>query len=87
MIEERNTNGPYLHLQDFIERTNVGLEQLNTLISIGAFRFTGKSKKSLLWEANFLQKKNQPELHTGQPLFKDEPLEFSLPGLKDQSFG
>lgn len=83
MIEERNTNGPYLHLQDFIERTNIGLEQLNTLISIGAFRFTGKSKKSLLWEANFLQKKNQPELHTGQPLFEDEPLEFSLPGLKD----
>jgi len=83
IIEERNANGPYLHLQDFIERTNIGLEQLNTLISIGAFRFTGKSKKRLLWEANFLQKKNQPALHTGQPLFEDEPLEFSLPELTD----
>jgi DNA polymerase-3 subunit alpha len=83
IIEERSVSGPYLHLQDFIERTNIGLEQLNTLISIGAFRFTGKSKKSLLWEANFLQKKNQPQLHAGQPLFEEEPLKFSLPELKD----
>ena len=83
IIEERKENGSYLHLQDFIERTDVGLEQLNTLISIGAFRFTGKSKKQLLWEANFLQKKNQPELHVGKPLFKDEPLQFTLPQLTD----
>jgi DNA-directed DNA polymerase III PolC len=84
IIEERKCNGPYLHLQDFIERTNVELEQLNTLISIGAFRFTGKSKKRLLWEANFLQKKNQPELHQGQKLFDDKPVEFTLPELVDE---
>ena len=83
IIEERNINGPYLHLQDFIERTNIGLEQLNTLISIGALRFTGKSKKRLLWEANFLQKKNQPELHIGKSLFEEEPIEFALPELID----
>ena len=83
LLEERKINGPYLHLQDFIERTAVGLEQLNTLISIGAFRFTGKSKKRLLWEANFLQKKNEPSLHTGEPLFKDEPIQFDLPELND----
>lgn len=83
ILEERKSNGPYLHLQDFIERTSVGLEQLNTLISIGAFRFSGKSKKRLLWEANFLQKKNQPALHQGQPLFQDKPIEFSLPELVD----
>jgi DNA polymerase-3 subunit alpha len=70
-------------LQDFIERTNIGLEQLNTLVSIGAFRFTGKTKKQLLWEANFLQKKNQPALHTGKPLFEDKPVEFHLPELSD----
>ncbi len=83
ILEERNTNGPYLHLQDFIERTSVGQEQLNTLVSIGAFRFTGKSKKTLLWEANFLQKKNQPELHGSPVLFQDEPLKFDLPVLID----
>lgn len=81
IIEERNANGTYLHLQDFIERTNTGLEQLNTLISVGAFRFTGKSKKRLLWEANFLQKKNQPALRIGNALFEDKPVEFTLPKL------
>ncbi|MGN6400690.1 MAG: DNA polymerase III subunit alpha [Flavisolibacter sp.] len=83
IIEERKANGAYLQLQDFIKRTGVGLEQLNTLISAGAFRFTGKSKKRLLWEANFLQKKNQPQLHQGAALFHDEPIEFTLPELTD----
>lgn len=83
ILEDRKQNGSYLHLQDFIERTAVGLEQLNTLISIGAFRFTGHSKKQLLWEANFLQKKNQPALHGIPAMFTEPPLEFRLPGLAD----
>ncbi len=83
-LEERKINGEYLHLQNFIERTGVGLEQLNTLIRIGAFRFTGKSKKTLLWEANFLQKKIMVEAPEVQPLFHEEPLTFQLPELIDQ---
>lgn len=83
ILDERNKNGSYLQLQDFIERTNIGAEQLNMLVSIGAFRFTGKSKKQLLWEANFLQKKNQPQLHMGSVLFNDAPVEFHLPVLND----
>ncbi len=83
ILMERKLNGPYQHLQDFIERTNAGLEQLNTLVSIGAFRFTNKSKKQLLWEANFLQKKNQPELHASPVLFEESPLAFTLPQLID----
>jgi DNA polymerase-3 subunit alpha len=83
LLQERRTNGHYLHLQDFIERTNIGIDQLDTLISIGAFRFTGKSKKQLLWEANFLQKKNQPQLHNGPVLFQEPPVEFILPDLPD----
>jgi DNA polymerase III alpha subunit len=83
IIEERKANGFYLHLQDFIECTNIGIEQLNTLISVGALRFTCKSKKRLLWEANFLPQKNQPALHADQALFSDEPLQFELPDLQD----
>src|SRR5690606_29042287 len=48
LLEERQRNGPYLHLQDFIERTAITREQLNLLVSVGAFGFTGKSKKRLL---------------------------------------
>jgi len=82
IIEKRSKNGPYLHLQDFIERLNPGIEQLNILIRIGALRFTGKNKKELLWEANFLQKKNNT--HTKSTLFTDKPFEFKLPMLRSQ---
>jgi DNA polymerase-3 subunit alpha len=85
LLEERKVNGPYEHLQDFIERTNTGLEQLCALISVGALRFTGKSKKRLLWEANFLQKNHQPQLQTAAVLFKEPLLEFDLPVLVDSS--
>lgn len=84
-LEERKINGEYTGLTNFIERTGVGLEQLNTLIRIGAFRFTGKSKKTLLWEANFLQKKATIEAPEVQSMFGSEPLEFGfeLPVLVD----
>lgn len=83
IIEDRLINGPYTHLQNFIERTNIGIEQLNTLVSIGAFRFTGKSKKTLLWEANFLQKNNKQALHSSPVLFEDSPVEFKMPNMVD----
>jgi DNA-directed DNA polymerase III PolC len=79
---ERERNGEYLHLQDFIKRTAIQPEQLNTLISVGAFRFTGKSKKQLLWEANFLQK-HRLALVPCYPLFVERPVEFQLPELVD----
>jgi DNA polymerase-3 subunit alpha len=80
LITERKRSGNFLHLQDFIERTQCGMEQLNILIRIGAFRFTGKNKKELLWEANFLQKKSSRH-STASVLFPEHPLEFKLPQL------
>lgn len=83
LTDERTKNGNYHHLQDFIERVKPGIEQLNILIRIGAFRFSGKNKKELLWEANFLQKKNSK--HTVDSLlFKDTPVAFQLPALNQQ---
>ena len=81
IIEQRTQYGNYKHLQDFIERLKPGIEQLNILIRIGAFRFSGKSKKELLWEANFLQKKNSKH-STSALLFREKPMEFTLPELK-----
>ena len=83
IVVERKRSGRYLHLQDFIERTDITKEQLNMLISAGALGFTGKSKKKLLWEANFLQKKMKVHAGAGDPLFVEEPLNFSLPELPD----
>ena len=83
IIEERQESGAYLHLQDFIERTGVTKEQLNILVSIGAFRFTDKSKKTLLWEANFLQKNIKTPAPASPALFHEKPKEFILPKLVD----
>jgi DNA-directed DNA polymerase III PolC len=82
ILEERNRHGKYLHLPDFIERTAFPLEQLNTLIRSGAFRFTGRNKKELLWEANFLQKKNTRHVPAHTSLFQEPPMTFKLPQLE-----
>ncbi|MCX6243931.1 MAG: DNA polymerase III subunit alpha [Bacteroidetes bacterium] len=55
---ERKAHGVYLSLDDFVLRTHITLEQLIILIRIGAFRFTGKTKAQLLWEAHLLLGKN-----------------------------
>jgi len=81
LLEERARSGPYTGISDFIERTCVTQEQLDLLIRTDAFRFTGKSKKELLWEGDFLQKKNKAPGPAHRPLFKEAPLSLSLPAL------
>lgn len=50
LITERGRGGPYSSLENFMNRVSISVEQLRILIRIGAFRFTGKTKKQLLWE-------------------------------------
>jgi len=52
IIQEREKNGLYKSLDDFIDRVPVSLEQMMLLIKINAFRFTGINKRELLWEAH-----------------------------------
>ncbi len=80
LIADREKQGIFMHLQDFIERLQPAIAQVNILIRIGAFRFTGKTKKELLWEANFLQKR-QATPAAARQLFPVKPVEFSLPAL------
>lgn len=80
IIAERQ-HRPFKDLIDFIERTNTGPQQLNVLIRSGAFRFTGKSKKALLWEANFLHKKSRSSGPGTAPMFEEKPIEYLLPEL------
>jgi DNA polymerase-3 subunit alpha len=80
LLKERAENGKYSGLNDFVSRVKISLEQLIILIRAGAFRFTGKSKKELLWDAHFLlghSKKTAPE----KTLFDTRPKEFKLPEL------
>jgi len=81
IIYEREKNGPYQSLEDFIRRVPAGNEQLVTLIRLNAFRFTGKTKKQLLWEAHMLTSyaKKKPVM---PGLFKETAREFILPELE-----
>ena len=79
--KERNTNGQYLDLADFIKRTAINLDQALILIRAGALRFTGKNKKELLWEVhNYLGSKTIRRQNT--ELFQSEAKEFYLPELQ-----
>jgi DNA-directed DNA polymerase III PolC len=57
--KEREHNGPYKNLEDFILRTNIGLDALRILIRIDGLRFTGLDKRQLLWEAYMLFNKDR----------------------------
>lgn len=78
--QERKQNGNYTDLEDLIKRTYLSLEQSLILIRIGALRFTGKSKKELLWEVhNYLG--NKTKIVAGKELFHLPSKEYVLPHL------
>ena len=84
-IAERDANGVFSSLQNFMQRVNISVEQLRILIRIGAFRFTGKSKKELLWEIYSIlgsNKKTQPK----HELFEIAKKEFKLPDLHHSTY-
>ena len=59
ILSDRCENGPFAGLVDFTARVGISLEQLLILIRIGCFRYTGKSKPELLWEAHFILNKRK----------------------------
>ncbi|MCX6334247.1 MAG: DNA polymerase III subunit alpha [Bacteroidia bacterium] len=78
--ENRLAEGSFSDLSDFVARLNPGLEQVILLIRAGAFRFTGKKKGELLWEAHMLMNKSKPE--PMRPLFSPPARSFTLPDLE-----
>jgi DNA-directed DNA polymerase III PolC len=78
--EERRLNGDYLSAEDLLRRTGMGIEQAVILIRVGALRFTGKSKKELLWEVHLMMgQKAKPS--AGTELFKIEKKNYAMPEL------
>jgi error-prone DNA polymerase len=82
IVEERTSGGEFIDLGDFVNRVNIGIEQIIILIRVGAFRFTGKPKKVLLWEAHMLVNKEKP---TPKPLsmFNVESKNWQMPDLPE----
>ena len=82
--EERRQNGSYLDLEDFVKRTCISLEQAIILIRLGALRFTGKDRKTLLWDVhNYLGFKQKQVNHA--ELFKLSYKNYTLPPLADSA--
>lgn len=88
IVFERFKNGPFTSFNDFIDRLDVSLEQINTLIRIDAFRFTQKNKRSLLWEAHFKltkTKKKTTEESQMRDLFRVQRPEYEIPQLENSA--
>lgn len=78
LLVSRERNGPFLSLEDFIDRTGAGAEQMQILIRTGALRFTGMSKESLLWQAyTYINRSGQEQVH--DKLFPVSTKKYSLP--------
>ncbi|MFN0215167.1 MAG: DNA polymerase III subunit alpha [Saprospiraceae bacterium] len=82
--QQRAEFGAFKSLEDFVRRVHVSPTQLDLLIRIGAFRFTGLKKSALLWEKSRVL---TPESGMGANLlFADEVENFQLPALEESPF-
>ena len=79
--KERMLNGVFTSFDNFIERVRITIDQISTLIRIDAFRFTGKDKRSLMWEAH-LKLSKKITASDGIDLFRIQPMEYTIPSLK-----
>lgn len=80
IVYERERNGDFLSIEDFINRIPIGIEAIQTLIFIGAFRFTGKTKNELLVIARLILINFKPE-NRNLMLLQEPIKEYSLPML------
>lgn len=80
VLVERMNRGLFLDLLDFIDRVQPSVEQVMILIKINALRFTGLSKKQLIWQAQFILK-SAPKKAVNIPLFTLPTKLYQLPVL------
>jgi DNA polymerase-3 subunit alpha len=81
IAQERAMKGAFASFDNFVDRVQISLEQLTILIRIDAFRFTGRHKRELLWEAHFKLSR-----HKAQPrqalMFQPPHKKFVIPELE-----
>ncbi|PLW95129.1 MAG: DNA polymerase III subunit alpha, partial [Marinilabiliales bacterium] len=80
ILRERQTNGEYASIQDFMDRIPTNREQIILLIRSGSFAFTGKTKPELLWEVFGQAPKKAPVAGT-KPMFPVAVDKYELPTL------
>jgi error-prone DNA polymerase len=84
LISERQRNGAFESLDDFIDRVPISMEQISIMIKINAFRFTERNKRELLWEAHMKINKISFE-EKKLLLFTTEKKNYKTPNLPNTS--
>ena len=79
IIRQREAEGPFTSLEDFLDRVPISIEQLSILIRIDAFRSTGAEKHRLLWQAHMLLSRGNPIEHPR--LFPPQHSSYKIPQL------
>jgi DNA polymerase-3 subunit alpha len=85
IVAARRLAGPFQSLADFVHRVDISTAQIEILIRIGAFRFTGKNKYQLMWEKNAVFSR-EDSWHGTLPLFSEKTEDFELPKLQEGPF-
>ena len=85
IVSDREVNGEYQSLEDFINRITIGIEGIQLLIFIGAFHFTGKTKNQLLVIARLILVNFKPE-NRNLMLLQEPVKEYQLPVLERSPF-
>jgi DNA polymerase-3 subunit alpha len=83
LVEERQMHGDYRSLKDFVNRVQISKEQLEILIRIGAFRFTGLNKYELMWEKNAVHNPRKIEMVATASFFDVDEENYELPILEE----
>ena len=82
IVVERQVYGAYKNFDDFVDRVAISIEQITILIRIDAFRFTGKNKRQLLWEAHLKLSKEKKREIIRNELFEVKRKEYKMPSLE-----
>lgn len=83
ILKERETQGQFISLENFIDRVIISIEQISILIRIDAFRFTGINKHELLWKVHMMISKSKRIDHP--KLFPPRQRKFKIPKLNTTS--
>ena len=79
ILTERESNGSFVSLEDFLDRVRISIEQVSILIRIDAFRFTATNKHELLWKAHLFLGRSLKIDHP--KLFRPDHQDFEIPSL------
>lgn len=80
VIKERESDGTFTSLENFVDRVVISIEQISILIRIDSFRFTGINKHELLWKAHLMISKTKRIDHP--KLFPPRRQKFKIPKLR-----